>query len=66
MENILQIWPHFKCKQTPENIYIYIYFFFFFFIKNKQKVYILVAAMGIQNSISKHLLAVIIKEKLDI
>ena len=64
MENILQIWPHFKCKQTPENIYIYIYFFFL--LQNKQRVYILVAAMGIQNSISKHLLAVIIKEKLDI
>ena len=59
MENILQVWPHFTCKQTPEkrkNI----------LLQNKQRVYILVAAMGIQNPISKHLLVVIIKEKLDI
>ena len=48
--------------QTNTWKYIYI----FFLLQNKQRVYILVAAMGIQNSISKHLLAVIIKEKLDI
>ena len=35
-------------------------------LQNKQRVYILVVAMGVQNPISKHLLAMIIKEKLDI